>query len=526
MKRVGLFVGVDKYQDIGISPLRCAVKDATALMAAFSRAQFDTVDSLLNDDARDDKIIDKVENIMSELNSGDLFVFYFSGHGREFANTNYLVGPTARANTELYQRGSVSLPELIAITNKEGVNRLFILDCCRSSILANRSGVYSVDNSRDIALNAALKSDNNSIVPPLILCSCSTGEQAFEGPVHGYFTDALLNSIERKDIQTFQDFQRSLLITGTPKPQNISWNGNSILWEKISLFKHWDDLAGERKNNPNQDFYVWGVLNDEIQNLLPKLKDNPDNRLNELLACAERAKKEANYTSAADFLRQAKTMILAALHKAASANESKNNVVSRQIQILKKTDRATLFFSGNVLYTVSGNYYIVFNSIKKALQQIKFKVVDEDFNGGRIVAKYGIAFLYISFYSNGNWIDIEIPPNSEFAWNFEKLAKDPVKDFIETVPLEDQNIIPPTISEHEGTSYEKEAELYSKLAWFYLIPFTFIGGIIENIMLRHKMKKANNYSGVEYCTKVGILTAVGIAISYITPFLLSLILDR
>ena len=175
---------------------------------------------------------------------------------------------------------------------------------------------------------------------------------------------------------------------------------------------------------------------------------------------------------------------------------------------------------------MSGNYYIVFNSIKKALQQIKFKVVDEDFNGGRIVAKYGIAFLYISFYSNGNWIDIEIPPNSEFAWNFEKLAKDPVKDFIETVPLEDQNIIPPTISEHEGTSYEKEAELYSKLAWFYLIPFTFIGGIIENIMLRHKMKKANNYSGVEYCTKVGILTAVGIAISYITPFLLSLILDR
>ena len=29
MKRVGLFVGIDRYKDTGISPLRCAVKDAT-----------------------------------------------------------------------------------------------------------------------------------------------------------------------------------------------------------------------------------------------------------------------------------------------------------------------------------------------------------------------------------------------------------------------------------------------------------------------------------------------------------------
>ena len=154
------------------------------------------------------------------------------------------------------------------------------------------------------------------------------------------------------------------------------------------------------------------------------------------------------------------------------------------------------------------------------MQQIKFKVVDEDFNGGRIVARYGFEFFYISFYSNGNRIDIEtsrkLSINSTFAWNFEKLAKDPVKDFIETVPLEDQNIIPPTISEHEGTSYEKEAELFSKLAWFSLIPFVFIGVIMGNIMIRYKMRKANNYSGVEYCKKAGILGAVGIAISYLT----------
>ena len=48
MKRVGLFVGVDRYKDTGISQLRCAVKDAMTLMASFSKAQYDSVDSLLN----------------------------------------------------------------------------------------------------------------------------------------------------------------------------------------------------------------------------------------------------------------------------------------------------------------------------------------------------------------------------------------------------------------------------------------------------------------------------------------------
>ena len=89
MKRVGLFVGIDKYQDIGIAQLKCAVKDATALMASFSKAQYDNVDSLLNDDARTEDILLKAECMMENLNSGDLFVFYFSGHGREINNSRF-----------------------------------------------------------------------------------------------------------------------------------------------------------------------------------------------------------------------------------------------------------------------------------------------------------------------------------------------------------------------------------------------------------------------------------------------------
>ena len=78
MKRVGLFVGIDKYKN-GIAPLQCAVSDAKSLSSAFSWAQFDEVESLLNEEAHCETILETVETLVGDLNAGDLFVFYFSG---------------------------------------------------------------------------------------------------------------------------------------------------------------------------------------------------------------------------------------------------------------------------------------------------------------------------------------------------------------------------------------------------------------------------------------------------------------
>ncbi|MBQ9772803.1 MAG: caspase family protein [Lentisphaeria bacterium] len=236
MRRVGLFVGIDKYKN-GISQLQCAVSDAHALAVAFARAQFDSVELLLNEEADYNTILDTVKHLVNDLGPGDLFVFYFSGHGREINGVHYLVASPGRV------RGSVSISVLTAVSDKPGLNRLFILDCCRSNIFAFESGVFVCEDSRDIALNKAVQqSENTSIIPPLILNSCSIGEQAFENVPenHGYFTKALLDSINNISVNSFSSFRNSLKITGTPRQQNVCWIGDITRWNKIPLFKHWE----------------------------------------------------------------------------------------------------------------------------------------------------------------------------------------------------------------------------------------------------------------------------------------------
>ena len=304
--RVGLFVGIDRYQN-GITPLQCAVSDASALTVAFARAQFDRVEQLLNEDADDDTILDTVENLVNDLGPGDLFVFYFSGHGREFQDTHYLVGSTGRAAGRNYQRGSVSISELTEVSDKPGLNRLFILDCCRSNILAGRDGAYVCDNARDIALNrAVVQNKNHDIIPPLILNSCSSGEQAFENlqTNHGYFTDSLLRVIGDQRVNNFDRFQRNLTIAGTPRPQNISWNGNITRWNNVQLFEHWGDDPGPDPDDIAK--YELMIYKPEVEDLLKKCGEKCPSEIFRTYQTAVKAEENKKYTVAVHFLKMAK----------------------------------------------------------------------------------------------------------------------------------------------------------------------------------------------------------------------------
>ena len=321
MKRVALFVGIDRYKN-GITELKCAVNDAKGLSLAFSKAQFDTVDSLLNEDAHCETVLGRVEELVADLEQGDLFVFYFSGHGRQFDQTHYLVGPTARAAAQFVHRGSVSIPELIAISDKPGINRLFILDCCRSNVLANRAGDYSGDEdaARDISLSNALKRipESAEILTPLILNSCEPSKQAYEDNAsgHGYFTRTLLNSIQCTDICNFQQFKESLKISGTPTPQKVTWSEMSDDWDNIKLFKHWENHSTAPAGTiissiPVQKHsrYDVSLKKLDIENLKKQLSGTVPDMVQKYLNLAEQAEKDEKYDSAIKILERVQTSL-------------------------------------------------------------------------------------------------------------------------------------------------------------------------------------------------------------------------
>ena len=285
MKRKALFVGIDRYKN-DINQLRCACNDAKELSFAFSRAGY-KADLLLNEEATQNNIISKVRTMTKDLQDDDIFVFYFSGHGAEHNGAHYLLGVEADSNPELFNIGSVTIGNLTEITRQcPGIKKLFILDCCRASLLASRSINYTCSEKRAECLNKAIQTSGAAVIPPLILTSCSTGEVAYENIEigHGYFTKVLLDSIENKNIYSFEQFRKSLEIEGTPHPQNVSWNGNINKWENVPLFSSWE-ISGAGNSREQVTSYPKPAAASYIKNI----------NIEKLIADAAKGSTDAEY---------------------------------------------------------------------------------------------------------------------------------------------------------------------------------------------------------------------------------------
>ena len=243
MKRVGLFIGVNEYQN-GISKLQYAVNDAKKLSFAFAASGYD-VELFQNDEFNCIDLADKIECMLKDLTAEDLFIFYFAGHGRQIGRSHYLLSSKARAKENPNDPASLNFDYLLELTDEiPGLKRLFILDCCRTNITAgSRAGEYTCDDARDISLSGSLdenvkKQDN---FPALILNACSSGEKAYENDEsgHGYFTESLLKNIKNKSICSIRQLQDSLIIENTPGPQNVHWEGCIAKWNDVALFDNW-----------------------------------------------------------------------------------------------------------------------------------------------------------------------------------------------------------------------------------------------------------------------------------------------
>ena len=210
MKRVGLFVGVNQYRDKGINNLSCAVNDATALSQYFSGKGYETF--LMTDGAVSAaNVCAQISEISKSLETGDVFLFYFSGHGHEFGDNHYLLCPAASTAT-LDINGGIDAIPLAAVRRlsedctETGIRRLFILDCCRDNVRAGAKSAVTAANGKGIALVA--EDHNDGILPPWILRSCQAGQRSFEDTEkgHGFFTLALGETLADEAVKSFSAF--------------------------------------------------------------------------------------------------------------------------------------------------------------------------------------------------------------------------------------------------------------------------------------------------------------------------------
>ena len=139
MKRRALFVGVNEYEDPVIQNLRFAVGDAALLFAQFKAIGFEA--ELMPSPSRGE-VERKVAGMTKDMgDEGDVFLFYFAGHGFLAPGDDERLFCKDDFHAKLqYHSAGLSFAMLRDTTRIGGLNRIFIMDACRSNVFAGRRG--------------------------------------------------------------------------------------------------------------------------------------------------------------------------------------------------------------------------------------------------------------------------------------------------------------------------------------------------------------------------------------------------
>ena len=192
MKQHALFVGVNDYVDTAFKNLRYSLSDAVALSGAFAARGFD-VEILSN--PKTEVVLGAVERKAAGLGPGDVFIFFFAGHGFTAPDGSHLL---ICANDRLaylrHNRAGIPVDLLEEVTNGCGCNRAFLLDACRTDVFAgveNRGA-----ETRDLA-NISLPDAKAFSGTCCVLRSCDRFCPAmeFDDLGHGVFTRAIMDVI-------------------------------------------------------------------------------------------------------------------------------------------------------------------------------------------------------------------------------------------------------------------------------------------------------------------------------------------
>ena len=200
-KRHAIVVGINNYQDTGISDLSKARNDAK-LVGKILREQgeFEQVFVMTDDvDPRNDKenlyptklnIEEKLDSLLRFSDPDDMVIFFFSGHGISDPDENgYLV--TVDTVTDKQFNTSLRVNDVVQRLKTKGIKKsLLILDACRDVLYASKS------SSR----NSLLEKEYTEAEVAATFYSTKAGYYSYEDDEtdYGVFTKYLVMGMEGK----------------------------------------------------------------------------------------------------------------------------------------------------------------------------------------------------------------------------------------------------------------------------------------------------------------------------------------
>lgn len=197
MKRHALFVGVNNYIDKDIRNLRYSIPDAAVLADRFKGFGYKT--RLLSDPTSAElraAVLDSIDG----LGRGDVFLFFFAGHGFTAQDGSHLL--FCRDDIQKLLRvgnAGVKVDALEMLTCEGGFHRAFFLDSCRTDCF---TGVENRGNeeTRDLDF-VKIPEPTDETGSYYLLRSCDKFRPSLEIKElgHGLFTQGLLDAIDARD---------------------------------------------------------------------------------------------------------------------------------------------------------------------------------------------------------------------------------------------------------------------------------------------------------------------------------------
>ena len=216
-RRLALAIGNNAYRD---HPLQNAVNDAQAVRAALADVGFD-VDLKLNTGMA--QLEQAASEFAARVRPGDVAVFYYSGHGMQVGDQNYLIPVDFEARTAVDAKyKSYAASRIQENLEAAGVAiEIIILDACRDNPYRGlRSGSGGL---------AAMQAGKGTY----IAFATGPGRTADDNASgrNGLFTGALVEALRQPGLTLDQVFNRVRARVAAARPEQVPWSSSNVLGE-------------------------------------------------------------------------------------------------------------------------------------------------------------------------------------------------------------------------------------------------------------------------------------------------------
>lgn len=261
MNRIALIIGNANYPD---SPLKNPVNDANAVQERLSRLGFKI---LKRTDATNRSMEDGLNEFSSHLNTCEVALFFFAGHGMQIGGKNYLTAIDTDFDKEIDAKySSLPLDKVIEVMeNGTGQTDIIILDACRNNPYERR---WRGAESRGLAPVYAPKG-------MIIGYATSPGQVAYDGDgENGAYTDAFLKHVSTPDITIEDLFKRVRnTLSSSTRGRQISWEHTSLMGDFYFNFSFvTDELFAEYSETAQADSSFTPHSSDIARDIINDLK--------------------------------------------------------------------------------------------------------------------------------------------------------------------------------------------------------------------------------------------------------------